>query len=252
MSNDRRADATKAAALSSTMLGGSTAETEAVFLFYSGKGGVCKSTEAENLNYHFRRLGKRPVLIDGDFIVQDFILAHEDDEQECLGLRMSEEEGFTDIAEVITDADPSSPIIVSCPGAQAELFNDHAPTIMAAAHSVRRKVFVFSPLDLHVNSYDHVPDVERVLSGAEIYLFRPRWYGRPDQFRKFNGSELGKRYLAAGRVIDLPLQPEALASAFKDGKHSLLWVERHGSGGERSALEGWREKSRLAYARFLG
>lgn len=251
MSNDRRVDATKAAALSSTMLNRQPEEAEAVFLFHSGKGGVCKSTEAANLNYHFRRAGKIPTLIDGDYGTQDFILAHHE-EQECHPLRMSEEDAFTEIADVITEADRSSPIIVSCPGGQAELFNDHASTILVAAGSVGRKVYVLSPLDLHVNSYDHVLPMEEAVRGADIYLLRPRWWGRPEQFFAFNSSELGQRYLNARRVIDLPLAPEALARAFKDGKHSLYWLERNGSGGERSALEAWREKSRRAYERFLG
>lgn len=69
---------------------------------------------------------------------------------------------------------------------------------------------------------------------------------------QFPATELGRRYLAAGRVIDVPLLPEALSRAFKDDHHSLSWIEQHGSGGERASLEGWREKSRLAYARFLG
>lgn len=251
MSNDRRANSTRAAALGSTTLSGPPGEAESVFMFYSGKGGVGKSTEAANLNHHFRRLGKMPTLVDGDFVVQDYILAHHE-EQECHGLRMSEEEGYTALADVITEAEPTSPIIVSCPGAQVEVFNDHVQTILFAARSVGRKVFVLSPLDLHVNSYDHVPDLETAAQGAEIYLLRPRWFGRPDQFRQLNQSELGRRYLAAGRVIDVPLLPEALSRAFKDDHHSLSWIEQHGSGGERASLEGWREKSRLAYARFLG
>ncbi|PZR96104.1 MAG: hypothetical protein DI537_02385 [Stutzerimonas stutzeri] len=238
-----RATSTRAAALGSTAM--------PVFLFQSGKGGVAKSSEALKLNYHFIREGRLPTLIDGDRTVQDIILAHKD-EQDCHPIALSDEDGFTEFADVIASTDAASPIIASLPGGQLETFSEYAEVIQIAARNAGRKAIVISPMDRYVNSYSHVPEVEKAMPGTEIYLVRPLWFGRPDQFVAFNASQIGKRYLAADRVIDAPLMPAALARAFKDGKRSLHWVEVNGSGGEQATLETWREKSRRAYARFLG
>lgn len=251
MSDTSRPTTTRSAALGSTAMSRTPQEAQPVFLFYSGKGGVAKSTEALKFNYHCIKAGKVPTLADADFIVQDLILAHHQ-EQDCHPIKLSEEDGFTALADVIASTQAGSPIIVSCPGGQAEIFNDNAPVILIAARNAGRRVIVMSPMDLHVNSYSHVPEVEQEMPEAEIYLMRPRWFGRPEQFVAFNASQLGKRYLAAERVIDVPLMPAALARAFKDGEHSLHWIELNGSGGEKASLEAWREKSRRAYARFLG
>jgi hypothetical protein len=221
-----------------------------VFLFHSGKGGVAKSTEALKLNYHLTKIGKLPALIDADGTVQDLILAHHE-EQECHPIELSNEDGFTEMADVISTTDPAAPIIASCAGGQADIFNEYVPVLMIAARDAGRKVNLVSPLDLHSSSYAHLPQVEKVMPEAEIFVVRPRWFGRPAQFRAFNNSQIGQRYLAADRVIDVPLMPAALARAFKDGEHSLRWVELNGSGGEKASLEAWRERSRSAYARFL-
>ena len=167
MSDNPRTTSTRSAALGSTTMGRLPREPQPVFLFHSGKGGVAKSTEALKLNYHFIKVGKTPTLIDADGTVQDLILAHHE-EQECHPIALSDEDGFTEIANVIAATDPASPIIASCPGGQAEIFNEYVPVILIAARNAGRKVILVSPMDLHVNSYAHVPDVEKAMPDAEI------------------------------------------------------------------------------------
>ena len=85
----------------------------------------------------------------------------------------------------------------------------------------------------------------------DSHIIRPRYFGRPEQFEVFNESDLGRKFLAERRVIDLPAVPAALVRRFKTDRMSFSAVAQRGDVADVAALDVWRPKARAALAPLL-
>ena len=221
-----------------------------VIMAVQPKGGTRKSTTLAEIILHLMEMGHMPWIIDPDKANPDNFRAHRTELKcECIGL--DREHGFTSIANRIADPRIAGPILISCGAGLAEVFKENAGTLDLAASRVGRKLIVVIPVDLDVDSLSHIDGVRQAMPGAEFFIVRPRHFGQPEEFEALNESDLGRDFIAQGRVIDLPAMPAALVRRFKSDRLSLTAVAERGDIGEVAALDIWRPRSRAALAPIL-
>lgn len=214
------------------------------------KGGTRKSTTLAEIAFHLTEAGLPPWIMDPDKANPDNYRAHHT-ELKCECIAMDREHGFTSIARRIGDTRISGPILISCGAGLAEVFKENAGTLDLAASRAGRRFIVLVPIDLDVDSLSHIDDMREAMPGAEFFIIRSRHFGRPEEFEAFNDSDLGRSFIAQGRVIDLPAMPAALVRRFKSDRMSLCAVAERGDIGEVAALDTWRPRSRAALAPIL-
>lgn len=221
-----------------------------VIMTVQPKGGSGKSTRLAEVAFHLVEAGLSPWIIDPDKANPDNYRAHHT-ELKCECIAMDREHGFTSIARRIGDTRISGPILISCGAGLEEVFKENAGTLDLAASRVGRRVLVLVPIDLDVDSLNHIDDMREAMPGAQFFIIRSRHFGRPEEFEAFNDSDLGRGFTAQGRVIDLPAMPAALVRRFKSDRMSLSAVAERGDIGEVAALDTWRPRSRAALAPIL-
>lgn len=231
---------------------GTTAMTklDPVLMLWQPKGGCNKSVTTATAALLLTESGFSIVGIDTDPTNPDVYRAHHG-EMRCECIALDDENGFTSIARLISDARITGPILISGAAGNVEAFKDNAATLGLSASRVGRRFKMIVPIDLDTDSLIHIEDMAEALPEAEIHIIRPRYFGRPEQFEVFNESDLGRKFLAERRVIDLPAVPAALVRRFKTDRMSFSAVAQRGDVADVAALDVWRPKARAALAPLL-
>lgn len=214
------------------------------------KGGTRKSTTLAEIIFHLMEMGHMPWIIDQDKANPDNYKAHHT-ELKCECIAADREHGFTSIARRISDTTITGPILISCGAGLVDVFKENAGTLDLAASRVGRPFFVVVPIDLDVDSLNHIEAMREAMPSAQFFIIRPRHFGHPDEFEAFNESDLGHSFINQGRVIDLPAMPAALVRHFKSDRLSLAAIAERGDIAEVAALDTWRPRSRAALAPLL-
>lgn len=241
-----------AATLSRGRANSATAMTrlDPVLMLWQPKGGCNKSVTTATAAFLMTEDGFCILGIDTDPTNPDVYRAHHG-EMRCECIALDNENGFTSIARRISDARITGPILISGAAGNVEAFKDNAATLGLSAARVGRRFKMVVPIDLDTDSLIHIEDMAEALPEAEILIVRPRYFGRPEEFEVFNESDLGRKFLAERRVIDLPAVPAALVRRFKTDRMSFCAVAQKGDVADVAALDVWRPKARAALAPLL-
>lgn len=228
----------------------SLSKLDPVLMFWQPKGGCQKSVGTATAAFLMTETGYAIHGIDTDPTNPDIFRAHHG-EMRCECIALDHEDGYSSIARRISDTRITGPILISGAAGNVEAFKDNAATLGLSASRVGRRFLVSVPIDLDTDSLIHIDDMAEALPEAEIHIIRPRYFGRPEQFEVFNASDLGRKFIAERRVIDLPAVPSTLVRRFKTDRMSFSAVAQRGDVADVAALDVWRPKARAALAPLL-
>ncbi|WP_420104475.1 hypothetical protein [Bosea sp. (in: a-proteobacteria)] len=222
------------------------------YIVLQPKGGTGKSTVVEQILLHlYHSVEKQIWLIDADLSNPDLYRAHYGSEIKCECVALDSDAGYTTVARRLSDPRIDGPIAISTGAGLAEVYARNLGILDLAAHHAHRSLNVAITIDLDTDSVIHIQSLREAMPHSVFYVVRPRHFGRPEEFEVFNESDFGQEFLAAKRVIDLPVMPSALARRFKTDRKSLISIMQSDDIADRCTLETWAPHSRRALSPLL-
>ena len=216
-----------------------------IYLCAGNKGGTGKSMVATALIDAFLQRGVEPLLIETDDANPDVFKAHSERVQ-CAALSLDEADGWIEMVNSL-DKTRGVPVVVNTSARNSTGVARYGQTLKSTLGELGRTMVTMWVINRQRDSLELLADyLDAMPAGADhqVHVVRNGYFGSPEKFQLYNGSQLKQRIEEAGGLtLDFPDLADRVADQMATQRLTIQGALKEMPLGHRAELIRWRDEA---------
>lgn len=216
-----------------------------IYLCGGNKGGTGKSMLATALIDAFLQRGVEPLLIETDDANPDVFKAHGERIQ-CAALSLDEADGWIQMVNSL-DQTRGVPAVVNTAARNSTGVARYGQTLKSTLNELGRTMVTLWVINRQRDSLELLADyLDAMPAGADhqVHVVRNGYFGSPEKFQLYNGSQLKQRIEEAGGLtLDFPDLADRVADQMATQRLTIQGALKEMPLGHRAELIRWRDEA---------
>ena len=216
-----------------------------IYLCGGNKGGTGKSMLATALIDAFLQRGVEPLLIETDDAHPDVFKAHGERIQ-CAALSLDEADGWIELINSLDKA-RGVPVIVNTAARNSTGVARYGQTLKSTLGELGRTMVTMWVINRQRDSLELLADyLDAMPVGADhqVHVVRNGYFGSPEKFQLYNGSQLKQRIEEAGGLtLDFPDLADRVADQMATQRLTIQGALKEMPKGHRAERIRWRDEA---------